>query len=319
MNSPAPPTDSDVLRTLEEVVEKELDRHLAAAREWFPHEYVPWSRGRDFAGELGGEPWAREQSPVGELAAIALKVNLLTEDNLPSYHHQFATLFGADGAWGTWVRQWTAEEARHSVVIRDYLLASRAIDPVDLERARMAHMTAAPPPNDVGVLENIAYVAFQELATRISHRNTGRVSGDPVCERLLTRVAMDENLHMVFYRNVLAAALEAEPDRTMRAISRVVSSFAMPGAGIPGFTRAAARMAVGDIYNLRIHHDEVLQPVLRHFDALHRSDLGPEGRRHQDHLGRHLDDLAVQAARFDEHRAVVLSRTAARDRAHADG
>ncbi|MFJ6138774.1 acyl-ACP desaturase [Kitasatospora sp. NPDC092286] len=121
---------------------------------------------------------------------------------------------------------------------------------------------------------------------------------------------------MVFYRNVLAAALEAEPDRTMRAITEVVSSFAMPGAGIPGFARAAARMAVGDIHNLRIHHDEVLQPVLRHFDALHRSGLGPEGRRYQDRLGRHLDELAVQAARFDEHRAIVLARMADRNQSH---
>ncbi|WP_180686028.1 acyl-ACP desaturase [Streptomyces gossypiisoli] len=311
--------DSHVLWELEEVVERELNRHLSATREWFPHEYVPWSRGRDFDSLPGGEPWSPEQSPVGELAAIALKVNLLTEDNLPTYHHQFATLFGEDGAWGTWVHRWTAEEARHSVVIRDYLLTSRAIDPVDLERARMAHMSTAPPGNDVGVLENVAYVAFQELATRISHRNTGRVSGDPVCERLLARVAMDENLHMVFYRNVLAAALEIAPDDTMRAITNVVSSFAMPGAGIPGFTRAAARMAVGDIYNIRIHHDEVLQPVLRHLDALHRSGLGAEGRRVQDELGRHLEAVGTQANRFDEKRATVLARMADREKARPEG
>ncbi|WP_031486380.1 acyl-ACP desaturase [Streptomyces bicolor] len=314
MNSVDSAGDSRILWELQEVVEKELNRHLSATREWFPHEYVPWSRGRDFDSLPGGEPWSPEQSPVGELTAIALKVNLLTEDNLPTYHHQFATLFGADGAWGTWVHRWTAEEARHSVVIRDYLLTSRAIDPVDLERARMAHMSTAPPSNDVGVLENVAYVAFQELATRISHRNTGRVSGDPVCERLLARVAMDENLHMVFYRNVLAAALDLAPDETMRAINNVVSSFAMPGAGIPGFARAAARMAVGDIYNIRIHHDEVLQPVLRHLNVLNRYGLGAEGRRFQDELGRHLEAVDTQANRFDEKRATVLARMADREK-----
>lgn len=42
-------------------------------------------------------------------------VNLLTEDNLPSYHREIATRFGRDGAWGTWVGQWTAEEGRHSI------------------------------------------------------------------------------------------------------------------------------------------------------------------------------------------------------------
>ena len=41
-------------------------------------------------------------------------VNLLTEDNLPSYHREIAPRFGRDGAWGQWVGQWTAEEGRHS-------------------------------------------------------------------------------------------------------------------------------------------------------------------------------------------------------------
>ena len=31
---------------LEPVVERLLDRHLAAAKEWFPHDYVPWDVGR---------------------------------------------------------------------------------------------------------------------------------------------------------------------------------------------------------------------------------------------------------------------------------
>ena len=44
-------------------------------------------------------------------------VNLLTEDNLPSYHREIATRFGRDGAWGTWVGRWTAEENRHGIAM----------------------------------------------------------------------------------------------------------------------------------------------------------------------------------------------------------
>jgi len=29
-------------------------------------------------------------------------------------------LFGREGAWGTWVHRWTAEEGRHAIAIRDY-------------------------------------------------------------------------------------------------------------------------------------------------------------------------------------------------------
>ncbi|MCD0486115.1 acyl-ACP desaturase [Streptacidiphilus sp. ASG 303] len=306
-------TDVRLLHALEEVVEQELDRHLRVAKEWMPHEYVPWSAGRDFDGVLGGEAWAPEQSGLTDVGRVSLVVNLLTEDNLPSYHHEIATMFGRDGAWGTWVHRWTAEEGRHGIAIRDYLLTTRAVDPVALERARMDHMSAGfESDNRHSMLHSVAYVAFQELATRISHRNTGTFSGDPVCERLLARIATDENLHMVFYRNLLLAALELAPDQAMRAVADVVTGFRMPGHGMPGFERAAVRIAVGGVYNLRIHHDDVLQPVLRHLKVMERGGLGPEGLRAQEELGAFLDGLDGQAARFDERRAALLARRAAR-------
>ncbi|MGW1514576.1 acyl-ACP desaturase [Streptomyces sp. NPDC002394] len=305
-------TDIRILHALEEVVERELDRHLGVFKDWMPHEYVPWSRGRNFDGVLEGEPWSPEQSPLSEVGRVSMVVNLLTEDNLPSYHHEIATLFGRDGAWGTWVHRWTTEEARHSIVMRDYLLASRAVDPAALERARTAHMSAGfESDNRHSPLHTVAYVAFQELATRISHRNTGRSSGDPVCDRLLARVALDENLHMVFYRNLLKAALEIAPDDAVRAVADVVSGFRMPGHGLPGFERAAARIALGGVYDLRIHHDDVLQPVLRHLKVMDLSGLGPEGLKAQQDLGEFLTSLDTQAARFEERRAALLARRAA--------
>ncbi len=220
---------------MEPVVARNLDRHLSLAKEWFPHEYVPWSEGRTFDGPLGGEAWSPTDSTIPDVARTALIVNLLTEDNLPSYHHEIATLFGRDGAWGTWVHRWTAEEGRHGVAIRDYLTVTRAVDPVALERARMTHMSEGYT-NAHGdeVLHSLAYVSFQELATRISHRNTGKATGDPACEALLARVAADENLHMVFYRNLLAAAFELAPSQAMRAVADVVADFQMPGSGIDG-------------------------------------------------------------------------------------
>ncbi len=207
-------------------------------------------------------------------------VNLLTEDNLPSYHHEIASLFGRDGAWGTWVHRWTAEEGRHGIVMRDYLLTSRAVDPDKLEQFRMAHMAEGfESDNRHSMLHSVAYVAFQELATRVSHRNTGHQSGDPVCDRMLARIATDENLHMVFYRNLLGAAFELAPDLTMQGVRDVVVNFRMPGHGMPGFERAAAQMAIGEIYNMRIHHDDVIQPVLRFLKVMQIDGLGPRAPR----------------------------------------
>ena len=149
-----------------------LDRHLATAKEWFPHELVPWSQGRDF--EPGYE-WSPDEVELPDEVRSALFVNLLTEDNLPYYFRTIERMFGADSAWGTWARRWTAEEGRHSIVIRDYLTVTRAIDPVQLERARMAQVECGEVPEPETPQDGFAYVALQELATRIAHHNTGKL------------------------------------------------------------------------------------------------------------------------------------------------
>jgi acyl-[acyl-carrier-protein] desaturase len=294
---------------MEPVVTDNLERHLDVAKEWFPHDYVPWSQGRDYDGLMEGEAWAAEQSKVPDVARTSLIVNLLTEDNLPSYHHEIATVFGRDGAWGTWVHRWTAEEGRHGIAIRDYLLVTRAVDPVELERARMNHMASGfESANHDDLLRSLAYVSFQELATRISHRNTGRITGDPLCEQLLQRIALDENLHMLFYRNLIGAAFELAPDQTMRAVTDVVKDFQMPGHGIADFNRKAVAIATAGIYDLRIHNDEVLAPVLRFWGVDELEGLSAEGEKARDELNEFRDGLAASAGRFEEKRDAQRAR-----------
>jgi len=305
------PADVALLHELEPVVAQNLERHLKLAKEWHPHDYVPWDEGRNFAA-MGGEDWAPKQSRLDPVAKTAMVVNLLTEDNLPSYHREIATRFGRDGAWGTWVGRWTAEEGRHGVALRDYLVVTRGVDPVELERARMDYMTAGYDSGDKTALEAVTYVSFQELATRVSHRNTGRATGCPIAEKLLARIATDENLHMVFYRNIVDAALDRDPDATMQAIASEVMNFSMPGANMAGFTRSAATMAKAGIYDQRLHHDEVIQPILRQWQVFEREDFSGEGARARDELAGYLKELDAQAARFVERREAQRARTAAR-------
>jgi acyl-[acyl-carrier-protein] desaturase len=302
---------SAVLIELEPVVAANLDRHLGLAREWHPHDYIPWSEGRDFAF-LGGEDWAPEQSRLDETAKAAMITNLLTEDNLPSYHREIATRFGRDGAWGTWVGRWTAEENRHGIALRDYLVVTRGVDPVELERARMDYMTSGYDSGDKTPLQAVAYVSFQELATRVSHRNTGRATGDPIADKLLARIATDENLHMVFYRNLVDAAFDIDPDETMRAVADEVIGFEMPGANMAGFRKNSMLIAKAGIYDLRLHHDEVVAPILRKWRVFERSDFGAVGEQAREELAAFLAGLDSQATRFVESRERARARTAAR-------
>ena len=157
-----------------------------------------------------------------------------------------------------------------------------------------------------------AYVSFQELATRVSHRNTGRFTEDPVAERLLSRVAKDENLHMVFYRNIVEAALEVAPGPTMRAITDEVVGFQMPGAVIPGFARKAVQMAKVGIYDLRIHHDDIVMPLIRQWRLLELEGLDEEGEQAREELVAAITVLDQQATRFVEQREEAAAKRAAR-------
>ncbi|MFD7659806.1 acyl-ACP desaturase, partial [Actinosynnema sp. NPDC059797] len=255
-----------------------------------------------------GEP---EQSKVTDIGKIALVVNLLTEDNLPSYHHEIATRFGRDGAWGTWVARWTAEEGRHAMCIRDYLLTTRSLDPDALERGRMAVMQSGHRSDRLTPLESLVYVSFQELATRVAHRNTGHHIDEPVIRRLLRRVAADENLHMVFYRSLVAAALEIDPSAVVRAICSEVRNFAMPGTMIPGFTRKALLIAGAGIYDLRIHHDEVVLPLLRQWGVFDLTGLDAGAEAARDDLAGFLAGLDRAAGLQRERLNRVTARSAA--------
>ena len=313
-----PMTDAVLLHELEPIAADNVNRHLNTTKDWYPHDYVPWQEGRNFAA-TGGADWEPGQSALGEVARAAMITNLLTEDNLPSYHRQASGSFSQDGPWGAWVNRWTAEENRHGIALRDYLVVTRAVDLGALERARMEHVTngfAATreelAKHDSDFLMSVSYVTFQELATRVSHRNTGKVCDDPIADRLLGRIAADENLHMIFYRNICDAALELSPDQALEAIAAVVENFRRPGQGMPDFRRNGVIMAKHGIYDLRQHMDEVVMPLLRKWRIFERADFSAAGEARREQLATFLEGLAVNVVRFEEQRDRLLAREAAR-------
>ena len=73
-------TDLQLLRELEPVVEQNLNRHLSMHKNWNPHDYIPWSDGKNFYA-LGGQDWDPEQSQLSDVAQVAMVQNLVTEDD----------------------------------------------------------------------------------------------------------------------------------------------------------------------------------------------------------------------------------------------
>jgi len=278
------------LRELAPVAERLYERHDATAKEWFPHEMVPWGLGRDFTP---GETWDPDEVPMPDGVRSALFVNLLTEDNLPYYFRTIEQMFGADDIWGVWVRRWTAEEGRHSIVIRDYLTVTRSVDPIALERARMHQVSTGITPDPGSPADGLAYVALQELATRIAHRNTGKLLEDRLGYEVMARVASDENLHYLFYRDLVTAGLEIDPSTMMIALERQVREFEMPGTGIVDFSDHAAAIAKAGIYDLQLHHDQILAPVvLRHWGIEKIEGLTPEAEEARAKLVKFIERVA---------------------------
>ena len=299
-----------LIEELEPVAAKLLERHMGVAKEWFPHELVPYSRGKDFEP---GRQWVPEDADFGsagteidEAVRSALYLNLLTEDNLPYYFRDIDRLFGSDTAFGEWARNWTAEEGRHSIVMRDYFTVTRALDPIALERGRMTQVRGGqvPTPNDA--FEALAYVSMQELATRISHRNTGKLMKDEMGTAIMSRVGNDENLHYLFYRDLTSAALELDPSSTVLGIERAVRTFSMPGLGIPNFDALSREVAKAGISDLLIHHDQILEPVImRHWKLMELTGLSDEAEAARESIVKRMARTAKVGKRLSSEHATV--------------
>lgn len=269
--------------------------HRERRSHWYSHELIPWERGRSYADE----PWDEAHATLSEVARTALTVNLLTEDNLPYYYAKLATSFPDHSPMAEWARLWTAEEAQHGSAMREYLLVSRNCDPRQLEDDRLA-TTQRGWANDIAdPVDLFVYTSAQELATRISHRNAGSLADDPAAYELMKRIAADENHHYLFYRGVTTAMLKEAPTMVIGAVYRVLSNFEMPGTTIPGFRRKALEMARAGVYNLRIHAEQVVQPLLREWKIESLEGLSGAAAQAQERIIAFYEDLLVKAEEFD--------------------
>jgi acyl-[acyl-carrier-protein] desaturase len=171
-------------------------------------------------------------------------------------------------------------------------------------------MTRAIVPHPGSLADLICYVTFQERATQIAHRNTmARLDRDDKTGRgVLGLIAGDETRHFMFYRDLTSAAFEVDPSTLTIAVYTQAAAFAMPGTGIPNFTRHAVRIARAGIYGLP-QFLGILVPLLAQWDIEHLAGLSPEAERARDALVGLVADLTARAARQAQHAAQSALRT----------
>ncbi|WP_330250200.1 acyl-ACP desaturase [Nocardia sp. NBC_00565] len=277
-------TDRELLAALADEVELNLGRHIAAADGWQPHDYVPWDDGRNF-GFLGGVDWEPEQSELSETAKLALTVSVLIADNLPSYHREIGKYLRT-GSWWRWVGRWTAEENRHEIMIRNYLMVTRSVDPVQLERLRMEHMTKGFRRPALHLLDLLATCAFEEAAAAIRHRNTAALGENKMVTAIAERIAVDDELQSIFFAELITAAFGIAPDQTMRAIADSVASFHVPTVALPDGRSSDEVLAEAGIYDGAKEGELVFTPLLERWEFFTRTDIGEVGEKARAELAR---------------------------------
>jgi acyl-[acyl-carrier-protein] desaturase len=238
------------------------ERHLTHSEKihWDYHDLLPWELGRTWRAN----PWTPQDGTLSPELILAVETALLTEVNLPWFTAGLTRGFAeAPPALKHFIRRWTAEEDQHSRTLEVFLLLTRNGDPVSRNRLRRDVLEIGwglPAEDLLGIM---VYTTIQELATRTFYQNLARVSQpqDPNLARVLHALARDETLHFAFYRDAVAAYLERDPNG-LEAVCRVIPSFAMPGAGMPGF---ANRMHVVERcggYGLDEYVRQVIRPLL---------------------------------------------------------
>lgn len=294
----------ELVKSVEPTIERLMVEHRERREHWYYHDMIPWEKGRSFVDE----PWDPSQLTLQPEVADAFVVNLLTEDNLPYYYSLFQPWFDDDSPLTAWSRLWTAEEGQHAIAMRAYLTTTRNCDPRMLEDQRMSTVEVGWFGDFDNIVDMFCYTSAQELATRISHRNSGVKSDCELAHALMAKIARDENHHFIFYRGITTELMAQNPDLVLQSLNRVLHNFAMPGTGIPGFQRRALKMAKLGIYNLRIHVENIVEPLLRFWKIDELTGLSPAGAQAQAELMALVPDLIEKAEHFEARQARLASR-----------
>jgi acyl-[acyl-carrier-protein] desaturase len=223
--------DSDRLAMmveLEPVVEQLLPQVRPVEDCWQPADLLP---------DLQSEGWRDDVQALRDDAAglsdamlVVLVGNIVTEEALPSYQtalNRFGGLTDATGkdehAWARWSRAWTAEEKRHGDVTRAYLYLSGRVDMKAVEKTIQYLLRGG---FDSGAggdpYRGLAYVSFQEHATKTAWSQLGKIVGNagaPHLHKVCGMVAADEARHERVYATLMREIVARDPVGALEALA----------------------------------------------------------------------------------------------------
>jgi acyl-[acyl-carrier-protein] desaturase len=230
-------------------------------------------------------PWDQCNRSLNPALADVVETFVAVELFLPDYLSKLIPQVRANRGRSWMLANWGYEEAKHSMVLEDWLLKSKMRTDEqmsDMHETVFLKEWDLPYDNPLGML---CYTTLQELATRVHYlrlRDQVKLAGGcPALEKALSLVATDEAAHADFFRKLLEIYLSYDRDGTLEQLRRVINTFKMPAVHM----LADSKKRMGDVLRLDIFSEmlfvtEVYNPVVQKM-GIRRSELRRKTNREQ--------------------------------------
>jgi acyl-[acyl-carrier-protein] desaturase len=245
------PVLTPLMAELEPVVGENYHRHIDTAEPWYAHDFVPFDLGKNFKF-LGGQDWDPSQVTLPKHITDALEILLITKDNVAGVHREFVEHFILEDWWGMWIGRWTAEEHLHAIVLREYLVVTRDVDPVANENVRVEHVMKGYRADQLSKIDTLVLMALQEREHAVFCRRLAAQIDDPTLSSLIEKIAKDEERHLQFFENLVRECLRLEPEETIAAIAARAAELQGVGADIDAYKDKVANVAEAGIFDERL-------------------------------------------------------------------
>jgi acyl-[acyl-carrier-protein] desaturase len=202
-------------------------------------------------------PWNQVNPNLNPAIADVLETFCTVELYLPDYIEKAWPLLRHSRGRQWFHANWGYEEAKHSMAMGDWLVASgqRNEDQLrDVETLVSQYQWNLPQDSPIGM---VLYGMTQELATFLHYRNLrhcveNEPVGDPALSKLLSLISVDERAHHSFYLQVAKLYMQLDRKATIEALRRVIHTFKMPAVDM----LADGRRRVQAIRELKIFDED---------------------------------------------------------------
>ena len=294
------PTRLEVIKSLEGFVKENIGSLLIPVEQsWQPSDFMPDMTKATWTEEIR-EMRARAEGLPDDLLVV-LVGDMVTEEALPTYQTWINRLEGvtdptgaSEYAWAQWGRGWTSEENRHGDLLNKYLYLTGRVNMRAVETT-IHHLinNGFDPQTQNDPYLGFVYTAFQERATKISHRNVGvqaKKAGDDLLHKICGLIAGDEARHEKAYKLFMTKIFEVDTAQAVIAFARMMKAkITMPAVLMANgdeknlFTNFSTVAQKTGVYTIR-DYAEIIEDLVRHWKIETTTGLSDAAAKAQDYL-----------------------------------